>query len=122
MPERVQLSRRKGWKMPPNTIKVDRTTKWGNPCIVGVHGTREQCVRWLELALAGHIVLGHKKDADGYLADKLIAYVKMVRRDRRFLVGKNLACWCPIGEPCHVDPLLDVARTYARQQARKRKP
>jgi hypothetical protein len=30
-PIRVQLSRKKGWKMPPNTIYVGRPTKWGNP-------------------------------------------------------------------------------------------
>jgi len=30
-PIRVQLSRKKGWRMPANTVKVDRTTKWGNP-------------------------------------------------------------------------------------------
>jgi hypothetical protein len=31
MPERIQLSRRKGWRKPPHTIKVDRSGKWGNP-------------------------------------------------------------------------------------------
>lgn len=35
-PRRVQLSRRKGWRMPPNTVKVSRPTKWGNPHKVGV--------------------------------------------------------------------------------------
>ena len=25
MPERIQLRRAKGWRMPPNTVKVDRT-------------------------------------------------------------------------------------------------
>ena len=34
-PRRVQLSRAKGWRMPPNTVKVDRTTKWGNPFKIG---------------------------------------------------------------------------------------
>ena len=29
-PVRVQLSRRKGWTMPPNTVKVDRSTLYGN--------------------------------------------------------------------------------------------
>ena len=29
-PERVQLRRSKGWRMPPNTIKVGRGGKWGN--------------------------------------------------------------------------------------------
>src|SRR5215470_5690297 len=31
MPNRVQLQRVKGWRMPPNTRKVDRTTVFGNP-------------------------------------------------------------------------------------------
>lgn len=30
-PIRVQISRRKGWRLPPNTVKVDRSTKRGNP-------------------------------------------------------------------------------------------
>lgn len=108
-PIRVQLRRAKGWRMPPNTVKVDRTTKWGNPCVVGRHGTREDCVRWFTLALGGMIVLGHK-DADGsWLADKLITYRKMAARDRRFLRGKNLACWCPLNAPCHADVLLELA-------------
>src|SRR5690606_3378888 len=38
MVERVQLRRSKGWRMPPNTVKVDRTTKWGNPFVVGRAG------------------------------------------------------------------------------------
>lgn len=25
------------------------------------------------------------------------------------LRGKNLACWCPLDEPCHADVLLEVA-------------
>lgn len=28
---------------------------------------------------------------------------------RRELAGKDLACWCPPGEPCHADVLLEVA-------------
>lgn len=31
MPERVQLSRRKGWRKPDNTVVVARPSKWGNP-------------------------------------------------------------------------------------------
>lgn len=30
-PSRFQLKRTKGWRLPLNTVKVDRTTKWGNP-------------------------------------------------------------------------------------------
>lgn len=108
-PIRIQLSRKKGWRMPPNTVKVDRTTKWGNPCVVGVHGTRAQCVEWFALALKGATVLGHKCEDGTWLADKLIAYRKMAKRDRRHLRGKNLACWCPLNAPCHADVLLELA-------------
>jgi hypothetical protein len=28
---------------------------------------------------------------------------------RRQLAGKNLACWCALGQPCHADVLLELA-------------
>ena len=111
MPERIQLRRAKGWRMPPNTVKVDRTTKWGNPCVVGKHGTRAECVEWHRLALHGAVVLG-MKNADGtWLSDSLTAYAKMAKRELRHLRGKNLACWCKPGDPCHADVLLSLANT-----------
>ena len=30
MPERIQLSRKKGWRKPENTVVVARPSKWGN--------------------------------------------------------------------------------------------
>ncbi len=30
-PRRIQLRRTKGWRMPENTVKVDRTTRFRNP-------------------------------------------------------------------------------------------
>ena len=30
-PGRVRLSRKKGWKLPPNTVSVARPGRWGNP-------------------------------------------------------------------------------------------
>ena len=38
IPRRVQLRRSKGWRMPPNTVKVDRTTRYGNPYQAGQDG------------------------------------------------------------------------------------
>jgi integrase len=63
-PLRIQLSRKKSWRMPPNTVKVDRSTKWGNPFIVGVHGTREYCVKLFRYLMAGMICLSFRKHAD----------------------------------------------------------
>lgn len=28
---------------------------------------------------------------------------------RRELAGRDLACWCPLGQPCHADVLLELA-------------
>ena len=30
-----------------------------------------------------------------------------------YLRGKNLACWCPLDQPCHADVLLDLANRAA---------
>lgn len=30
---------------------------------------------------------------------------------KRELKGKNLMCWCPLGEPCHADILLQIANS-----------
>jgi len=37
-PRRVQLRRVKRWRMPANTVKVDRTTLFGNPFSVKENG------------------------------------------------------------------------------------
>ena len=92
-PVRVQLSRRKGWRMPPNTVKVSRPTKWGNPW--NYTDRRLACAAyrgWIERAPAG---------------------LRIAEDARRELAGKNLACWCPLDQPCHADILLAVANTKA---------
>lgn len=89
MPVRVQLSRKKGWRMPANTVNVARPSKWGNPFKVGRDGTAAVVVeRYLE-----------KVTADAW-------QIAFIRKD---LKGKNLACWCKPGEPCHADVLLELA-------------
>jgi hypothetical protein len=32
---------------------------------------------------------------------------------RRQLAGRDLMCWCPPGEPCHADVLLEIANPPA---------
>jgi hypothetical protein len=89
-PIRVQLSRKKGWRMPPNTVKVDRTTPFGNP--FPIDRGRAQSVQafreWFTSTKEGK------------------ALAKRAREDLR---GKNLACWCPLDGPCHADTLLAAA-------------
>jgi hypothetical protein len=101
-PHRVQLSRAKGWRMPENTVKVDRTTKWGNPFVIGTDGTQEECVR-----LFGQLVSGKLPTAQ--LTPQRKAYRTLVHDHIGELRGKNLACWCKAGTPCHAGTLLELA-------------
>lgn len=87
-PVRIQLSRRKGWRMPPNTVKVDRSTRWGNP-----FGDREKYRSWRSAAVEAFRLENHRRPASDFAE----------------LRGKNLACWCPLDEPCHADVLLELA-------------
>jgi hypothetical protein len=105
-PVRVQLSRRKGWRMPPNTVKVDRTTKWGNPFIVGEQGTRAQCVGFYKvLVVQGYLAISQ----DRACVDRQEATLRQVVGHLGELRGKHLACWCPLTGPCHADVLLALA-------------
>ena len=90
-PVRIQLKRVKGWRMPPNTIHVARGSRWGNPYKVGD--------------------MPHNGDNGQTLAEALWAYehLFLIDRDLSSLRGKNLACWCKPGAPCHADVLLNIA-------------
>ena len=90
-PHRVQLRRTKGWRMPPNTVIVDRRNKtYGNPYPM-LENTQAERVRVVELFEIWFI----KSTMRVYAA-----------RDE--LRGKNLACWCPLDQPCHADVLLQI--------------
>lgn len=107
-PKRIQLSRKRGWRMPENVVKMDRYTTWGNPFTieaaetVGYYGTdaelRGMCIDAFRKWLAGQF----QPD----LQPKTRAYIL---RSIDQLRDKNLACWCPLGQPCHAAVLLGLA-------------
>lgn len=103
MPERIQLRRVKGWRMPPNTVKVDRTTKWGNPFVIGKPGGA-YTAKVLDRRHAYALFKSIAGDNEKLTADA-----------RKELRGKNLACWCPKDDPyedcCHAAVLLEIANS-----------
>jgi hypothetical protein len=105
MGERIRLSRAKGWRLPANAVNVARPGKWGNPFVVGTHGTREQCVAMFIQLVRGFIDLGGPVDVDAQHT-----YYRRIRRSLDELKGRDLACWCALdGKPCHGDVLLHLA-------------
>ncbi len=93
MTKRIQLSRAKGWRMPENTVKVDRTSQWGNEFTVADYGDAETAVAMFE-----HDV--HKFMC--FHPEKFKAWIAPLR-------GKDLACWCKAEATCHADVLLKLA-------------
>ncbi len=103
-PKRIQRKRTKGWRMPENSTYVGRGSKWGNPYKVGklqLHTNKEvveafeNYVHWINEKL-GHCL---EYDNSAFRWDNI----------KEELKGKNLACWCKIGDACHGDFLLEVA-------------
>jgi uncharacterized protein DUF4326 len=102
MPERIQLKRTKGWKMPPNTVKVDRSTPWGNPWPIGKCGP---------LGRTAFDALGAVGFFEAMFTDPDMKAAAGYPDGLGLLAGKNLACWCPLTQPCHADVLLKIANS-----------
>lgn len=98
VPVRIQLSRRAGWRLPANTVKVDRSTKWGNPYKIGDPGIRTNADAVLAF--------------DNYTWRTAVGR-RLSEQARKTLRGKNLACWCRLGEKCHADVWLKIANDRA---------
>lgn len=104
-PQRITLSRAKGWRMPPNTVRVDRSSKFGNPFRsdrpteavfkAGAQTAADAFRLWLEQHPA--------------LANEMPSRRAVILASLNELRGKNLACWCRPGAPCHADVLLELA-------------
>ena len=78
--------------MPEGAVYVGRPTKWGNFYRVGPDGSAADCVmRYRALILSN--IWSWPTAADVSLE----------------LGGKDLACWCPLDQPCHADVLLELA-------------
>ena len=111
-PQRIVLSRRAGFDLHAisqalNGLpaqSVARPGKWGNPFSIadveaetglGRDAAQAEAVGRHRLWLAGEIEASRPRPTPAEI--------------RAALSGKNLACWCREGTPCHVDTLIDWA-------------
>jgi hypothetical protein len=83
-PQRIQRKRTKGWRMPDGAVYVGRGSRWGNPYVMRDETDRAAAVAWFKTHVAPTL-------------------------DVTALRGKDLACWCPVGQACHGDVLLEMA-------------
>lgn len=111
-PVRIVLSRRAGFDLQATSQAINglpaqlvaRPGKWGNPFTIADMAA--------ELGV----------DKDKAQAEAIARYRLWIKGDLRIehfppshesiraeLAGKNLACWCRQGSPCHADTLLELA-------------
>lgn len=97
---RTQRSRQTRPGIPVGSVYVGRPSQWGNPAVVGGWFKYEFIAnRYLAVSrFYDHCKLMAETDPETF-ADWL-----------RPLIDKDLCCWCPLGEPCHADILLALAR------------
>jgi len=123
MPKRIQMTRQRPWRAEnPDAVRVDRTTKWGNP--VKIVPVRKSGPFDLERDGVGFI--GQNTDLEGARRSAAARFRDLVLHHpglapsaeaiRRELAGRDLACWCPLDQPCHADVLLEIANAPADQQ------
>lgn len=77
--------------MPANTISVAKPSKWASHYVWWVNG-------------------GYAMAAELF-RDYIMRRPRLIEMAKCELRGKNLACWCPLNEPCHADVLLVIANT-----------
>ncbi len=111
-PKRIQRKRTKGWRMPPNTVYVGRGSKWGNQFYVDpehtldTHNPPDHIGGIFACKTAKEAVRKFKQTNIGTWGIKCDFRIETIKKE---LKGKNLACWCPLDQPCHADILLEIA-------------
>lgn len=78
--------------MPRNTVYVGRGTMWGNYAAeaAGIKDRARAVVKFRQWV------------------DEVASWA-WKGRAAIDLRGKNLACWCPLDQPCHADVLIELA-------------
>lgn len=77
---------------PPTAVYIGRGTKWGNPYVIGVDGTREEVIAKYEQ----------------YIRNKYELLADLGELD-----GKDLLCSCA-PRPCHGDVLIKLQKEHSK--------
>jgi len=135
-PIRIQRRRTRGFNLQAQSpdgrpvVSVCRPGKWGNPFRCGgdqifIHaghrrkildpwvlfsfGTVADSVRLFELVLNNNIEAIDAEFEPHGMHDAIYHIERLAGLDKSVLKDKHLACFCPIGQPCHADTLLKLA-------------
>lgn len=129
-PVRIQLRRQKGFRLQEHSkalnglpaVNVARPSKWGSPF---KPGEEYLVTRYTEADVATCWEKVIRVTAPNAEAVKQLYGLALMSHEMReryrlpspeeivcHLRGKNLACWCPLDQPCHADVLLEMANDW----------
>ncbi|SIE19132.1 DUF4326 domain-containing protein [Mycobacteroides abscessus] len=120
MPERIQRRRTAGWRKPKGAVVVSRPSRWGNPWVVHVHNP--SCGP--ELLACPDYIADDRADATTKYRHAVLyplagqPHVPTPDEIRAELAGRDLACYCPLDQPCHGDVLLEIANQTTKSEVR----
>lgn len=119
-PQRIQLSRRKGFDLQAASRALNglpckvvaRPTRYGNPFVVA-RSPGGKPTTW-DVLYRGELLCCYRRREDAIrLAIEKFCGLMLTdgvrKKAARDLQGYNVACWCRVGEPCHADILLEFA-------------
>ena len=89
MVKRIQRSRERGSRQPPNTRYCGRPTQRGNPFPIGEQYTREEALEAFRRA---------------FWANELPMTPERARAEHA--IYGYLSCWCRLDQECHVDEYI----------------
>ena len=133
MPKRIQMTRQRPWRADnPDAVVVARPGRWGNPFKAGAlymtrtywHPAPSPDVDRGRTEGAEYDSWGSEPQRVERVRDRQHA-VELFRAHVTYyddhwtpdrlaaLAGRDLACWCPLDQPCHADVLLDLANRPA---------
>lgn len=134
-PKRIQRKRTKGWRMPEGAVYVGRPTIFGNPfcaykceccgywdvrddndvtylvnhAYVRLPSVRADRSTWTTQRQANREAVRLYHDEATYWLGGRMEWDDDFRTAVEALAGRDLACWCPLDQPCHADVLLELA-------------
>lgn len=120
-PQRIRLSHAKGFNLQTHSRALNglparaviRPGLFGNIYPVGAGFTRQQAVDAMRAALTTGCVLTRVGFTPS--PDQVAAWRTFVLANIETLRGHNLACHCPLDQPCHADVLLELANAEPTQ-------
>ena len=107
MPTRIQRKRARGFRLPPNTICVNRGTKFGNPYKVSDYGREKAIQMFRDCLLNASMCYCYLEIPEAKI--QYNRFIWMAQNIHLIREADYVACFCGLDESCHGDVLIEIA-------------